>query len=305
MPRWLLFSLMLMTACSLITPSPTGTPAPVVVSVVTFTPAPTEVLASATPAPSFTAPPTVMPTATLRPLPTPDANAAQRNVRLPILMYHYVEPWPADAGDIRRGLTVQPEDFAAQMQYLHEHGFITVSLYDLIDALALGNPLPEKAVVLTFDDGYRSLVDYAAPEMQKYGYTGTVFVITELMDKALPQYLTWPQAEALYAQGWGIESHTKTHDELPGTGRDYQVYEMLGAAQTIEAHTGHFPRFLCYPAGKYDDVSITVARELNLWGAVTTQFGRTHTFADRLTWGRVRVDGRGTLQDFINALGGE
>lgn len=220
-------------------------------------------------------------------------------------MYHYVEPWPADADEIRRGLTVRPEDFAAQMAYLHDHNYATVSLYDVIDALALGRPLPEKAVVLTFDDGYRALPDYAAPEMQKYGFVGTVFVITELIDKELPQYLSWAQAEALFAQGWSIESHTKTHDELPGASRDFQIYQLLGAAQTIEAHTGRFPRFLCYPAGKYDELSIAVARELNLWGAVTTQFGRTHTLADQFEWGRVRVDGRGTLQDFVNALGGE
>jgi peptidoglycan/xylan/chitin deacetylase (PgdA/CDA1 family) len=300
---WMFTMSLGLMACVPITPSPTASPAPVVVQVETFTPT---ARPSPSASPTFT-PTALPPTATLEPTPiwpTPDAVAATRRVRLPILMYHYIEPWPAEADEIRRGLTVRPEDFEAQLNYLHEHGFTIVSLYDLINALALGTPLPDHAVVLTFDDGYRSLMDYAVPAMQAYGDTGTVFVITELMDKELPQYLTWPQAEALFAQGWSIESHTKTHDELPGTGRDFQIYQLLGALQTIEAHTGHTPRFLCYPAGKYDDVSIQIARELNLWGAVTTQFSRTHTLADQFTWGRVRVDGRGTLQDFINAVAG-
>jgi peptidoglycan/xylan/chitin deacetylase (PgdA/CDA1 family) len=256
------------------------------------------------PLPTPTAPPpTLAPTPIL--LPTPDAEAKNRVIRLPILMYHYVEPWPTDAGELRRGLTVRPEDFAAQIQYLHEHGYLTVSLYDLAYSLALGQPLPERAVVLTFDDGYRSLLDYAAPTLKTYGYTGTVFVITELMDREFERYLTWPQAESLYAQGWKIEPHTKTHAELAGQDRDFQVYQMLGSAQTVQAHIGVMPRFFAYPAGKYDDLTVQLAREMNLWGAVTVEFGRVHSLASRYTLQRVRVDGRGTLRDFVNGVEGD
>jgi peptidoglycan/xylan/chitin deacetylase (PgdA/CDA1 family) len=182
---------------------------------------------------------------------------------------------------------------------------VTVSLYDLMNALTLGAPLPEKAVVLTFDDGYRSLMDYAVPEMNRYGYTGTIFVITELMDREFDAYLTWAQAEALYAQGWKIEPHTKTHDELAGQSRDFQLYQMLGSIQTVEAHIGTTPRFFCYPAGKYDAVTLQLARELNLWGAVTVTPGRWHTLAGQFTLSRVRVDGQGDLQDLINHLEGD
>jgi len=143
----------------------TPTLAPEVATQIATSPTPTSLPSTSTPIPT--------PTPIL--LPTPDADALNRSVRLPILMYHYVEPWPADAGEIRHGLTVRPEDFAAQMQYLHERGYVTVSLYDLVYALALGQPLPERAVALTFDDGYRSLMDYAVPTLQAYGYTGTVF----------------------------------------------------------------------------------------------------------------------------------
>jgi peptidoglycan/xylan/chitin deacetylase (PgdA/CDA1 family) len=220
-------------------------------------------------------------------------------------MYHYVEPWPADAGTIRKNLTVRPEDFAAQMQYLHDHGYVTVSLYDLLYALTLGWPLPPKAVVLTFDDGYRTLMDYAVPVTQPYGYTGTVFVITELVDREFEQYLTWPQAESLYARGWKIEPHTKTHEELRGRDWDFQLYQMLGSMQTIEAHIGVMPRFFNYPAGKYDDVTLQLDRELGLWGAVTVEFGRTHTLDSLYTLKRVRVGGQDSLQQFVGALEGD
>jgi len=302
----------LLVACApSATPAPQPTLPPSLVVIVTSTvvalptdtqPAPTVVPPpTETPTPSATSTPA--PTAT--PWPTPDADAVNRHVRLPILMYHYIEPWPADADTLRKNLTVRPEDFASQMQYLHDHGYQTVSLYDLTYALALGWPLPEKAVVLTFDDGYRDLVQYAAPVMKQYNYTGTVFVITEFMDRKSDAYLTWPQAEELYRAGWKIEPHTKTHEQLAGRDRDFQLYQMLGSVQTVQAHIGVQPRFFNYPSGKYDDLSIQLAREMNLWGAVTVEFGRVHSLASAYTLGRVRIDGQSSLTQFIAGLEGD
>jgi peptidoglycan/xylan/chitin deacetylase (PgdA/CDA1 family) len=266
--------------------------------------------ASVAPSPSGTATATATatalpsPTASATPelAPTPDAQALDRVVRLPILLYHYVEPWPADADSIRKNLTVPPEAFAAQMNYLHQQGFTTVSLYDLMAALALGAPLPPKAVVLTFDDGYRTLVDYAAPVMQPLGFTGTVFVITQLMDENFPQYLTWPQAEALYAAGWKIEPHTKTHPVLAGRDRDYQLYEILGSVQTVAAHIGSMPRFFAYPYSKWDDTTIQLLKEIHLWGAVTETPGFDHVFSARYGLRRVRIDGTMTQSQFIQTI---
>jgi peptidoglycan/xylan/chitin deacetylase (PgdA/CDA1 family) len=189
------------------------------------------------------------------------------------------------------------------MAYLHAQGYVTVSLYDVVEALATGKPLPEKPVVLTFDDGYRTLMDFAVPVLDQYGYTGTVFVITQLMDEGFPQYLTWEQAEALYAQGWMIEPHTKTHDQLAGRGREFQLYQMLGSILTVEAHIGRTPRFMGYPSGEYDDLSVELAKELHLWGAVTVNFGRVHSSRSLHTLARVRVTGTGTLEEFVAALG--
>ena len=269
-----------------------------------LTPSAVPATVTVTPAPSL---PTATETATRVPSPTvgptPDAEALLRQAPLPILMYHYVEPWPPGPDELRQGLTVRPDDFAAQLAYLHAEGYVTVSLYDLVDALAVGRPLPEKAVVITFDDGYRSLMDYAVPMMQPYGYTGAVFVITQLMDEDFPQYLTWAQAESLYAQGWMIEPHTKTHEQLAGRGREFQLYQMLGSLQTVEAHIGRTPRFFAYPSGEYDDLSVQIARELRLWGAVTTQYGLVHTLGSLYTLARVRVSGTGTLDEFRAALG--
>ena len=312
---WLIISLMV-SACATQTLAANETPEPLPTHVDTATawsvpPTSTQiwVTPTLTPTPSATATtqPTLAPSpsATAVVLPTLETDVPNRRLRLPILMYHYIEPWPADASDIRKGLTVRPEDFTAQVAYLHDHGYVTVSLYELMAALRTGTALPPNAVILTFDDGYRSLMDYAVPELNRYGYRGTVFVITELIDREFEAYLTWPQVEALYAQGWKIEPHTKTHDELAGEDRDFQLYQMLGSLQTVEAHIGVRPRFFCYPAGKYDDVTLRLAHELNLWGAVTTTPGRWHSLADQYTLSRVRVDGQGTFDNFVTSLEGD
>lgn len=308
--------LTLTAACALHVPTLVAalpTLAPVRVISVTSTPP----AASATVAPTASEPPSPTPNATpvatanaevtarAAPTdfaPTPDGQAQTRQVELPILMYHYVEPWPADAGELRQNLTVRPADFAAEMAYLHGQGYVTVSLYDLMAALTLGRALPPRAVVLTFDDGYRSLADYAAPAMKLYGYTGTVFVVTQLMDENFAQYLTWPQAEALYASGWKIEPHTKTHALLAGTDRAFQLYEMLGSIQTVQAHIGVMPRFFAYPYGKWDDTTLHLERELDLWAAVTELPGAIHDFNARFELHRVRINGTITLDDFIRTI---
>jgi len=253
------------------------------------------------PAPTQTEVPT--PTSTPEPLPTPDAQAQSREARVPILMYHYVEPWPAGADELRKNLTVRPEDFTAQMEYLHQQGYETVSLYDLVYALTLGRPLPPKPAIVTFDDGYRTLPQYAVPVMERFGYRGTIFVITEFMDNGLAAYLTWPEAESLYARGWKIEPHSKSHEQMAGRDRAFQLYQMLGSIQTVAAHIGVQPRFFSYPSGKYDDTTLKLARELNLWGAVTVEFGRTHTIKDLYTLTRVRVSGQEKLSEFAAGLG--
>jgi peptidoglycan/xylan/chitin deacetylase (PgdA/CDA1 family) len=277
---------------------PTG-----VVLISTSTPTPTLVLPTPvpptpTPLPSPTPTELPAPTATPEPLPTPDGQAQRRQAQVPILMYHYVEPWPAGADELRKNLAVRPEDFTAQIDYLHQQGYETVSLYDLVYALTLGRSLPSKAVIVTFDDGYRSLAQYAVPIMERYGYRGTIFVITEFMDEGLPAYLTWPEAESLYASGWKIEPHSKSHEEMAGRDRAFQLYQMLGSVQTVAAHIGVQPRFFSYPSGKYDDTTLKLARELNLWGAVTVDFGRVHTVKDLYTLTRVRVGGQEKLSEF-------
>ena len=93
------------------------------------------------------------------------------------------------------------------------------------------------------------------------------------------------------AAGMDFEPHTKNHPDLRDRDHDFLVWEILGAAQTIQAHIGRYPRFFAYPSSRYDETVIEFLQEINLWGAVTTWNGSFHTWEDRYEIRRIRVSG--------------
>ena len=236
-------------------------------------------------------------TSTLVPtqFPTPDEFGDDRVARVPILMYHYIEPLPNDADKIRVGLTVHPGVFRQQLAFLHAQGYQSVSLYDLTYYLAQGIDLPDKPIVFCFDDGYRGLYQHAFPHMDAFGYTGTIFVLTQLMDENHPSYLTWRMAHRMYEYGWKIEPHSKTHVQLSNRPFELVQYQVLGSMQTVEAQIGIQPRYFSYPSGFYDQQVIDYLKALGFWGAVTTEFGLEHDMIGAFTWNRVRVSGNTTI----------
>jgi peptidoglycan/xylan/chitin deacetylase (PgdA/CDA1 family) len=261
---------------------------------------PTAIAPAATATPTDvppTAPPTATtqptatpePTATPRPQPTPDG--VVRTLKVPILMYHYISAPPVDANAIRRDLSVSPELFAQHLDYMREAGYTTISMDELVLALTVGTPLPERPIVLTFDDGYRDAYEHAYPLLQERGYTGTVFLVTSFIDQQNPNYVTWEQVAEMSAGGMSMESHGYTHDEMEGRDREYLIWQMLGSKEAIEARTGETVRFFCYPSGYYDEHAMQVLQELGYWAATTIVFGQEHTSDSLFDLHRVRIHG--------------
>jgi len=272
-------------------PSPTATPT----ATPTLTPTATR---TPTATPTSTPTPTATPTPT--PLPTPDGVA--RQVRVPILMYHHIAVPPPDADIYRRDLSVTPENFAAQLQYLAEQGYQTITLYDLVYHLALDWPLPSKPIILTFDDGYRDNYTYAFPLLQEYDFVGTFFILTEPIDQKNEEYLTWNQVREMNAAGMDIEVHGRTHRDLRDRDTDFLIWEIVGPQEIIEARIHHQPRFFCYPSGEYDDSVIAILKSAYFWGAVTIEQGTLHTTEGLFEIQRIRTKGADTLEDFVAKL---
>jgi peptidoglycan/xylan/chitin deacetylase (PgdA/CDA1 family) len=277
------------------TPDPSPSPIAAQTSAApTPTPEPT---ATVTPTPTLspTATPTATATATLTPGPTPDG--ASRTLRVPILMYHYVSVPPAKADIYRRDLSVSPEQFDAQLSYLRDQGYTVISLDDLLYALAQGRTLPEKPVILTFDDGYEDNYTNAFPILSKHGVMAHFFIISDFVNAGREGYMTWPQIEEMAAAGQRFGSHSRDHPNLSGQPVDYLVWQALGGAEAIQEHLGYHPRWIAYPSGQYDERTSAVYASANYWGGLTTHQGATHTFDGIFELDRVRVRGSHSPED--------
>jgi peptidoglycan/xylan/chitin deacetylase (PgdA/CDA1 family) len=285
-----------------------GTPTATATATATHTPTPTT---TRTPQPTATATwtptatPTTTPTSTWTPTatplrPTPDG--VGRQARVPILMYHRIEDPPPGADVYRRDLSVSPAKFQAQLRYLVQHGYHSITLNDLALYLTVGKPLPPNPIILTFDDGYADAYSAAFPLLQEHGFVGTFFLVTAYLDQQDPDFLSWAEVEEMHAVGMRFEPHSYDHPDLRNRGFQYLVFQTLGPKQAIEARTGETCRFFAYPAGRYDQYVIDVLRSEYYWGAVLTAQGATHSTDDLFLLHRVRVSGGDSLEDFIVKL---
>lgn len=247
-----------------------------------------------------------LPTPTPHPAPSapvdPVSDGIARAVRVPILMYHYLSVPPADADIYRQDLSVAPELFAAHLDAMQAAGYTTIKMYDLVAHLNQGAPLPEKPVVITFDDGYRDNYENALPLLRERDMVATFFVVTDFIDERRPAYLSWDMAREMLAAGMDIESHGRNHVSLQGKDIDYLVWQALGSLETIEYELGVRPRFVSYPAGEYDRTTADVFASAGYWAGATTVQGATHTSDALFDLRRVRVRGTTTPEELLRLL---
>lgn len=247
-----------------------------------------------------TAAPSPTPAATAIPLPTPDGVA--RQARVPILMYHYLSDPPPGADKYRRDLSVSPALFEQQLAYLKGQGYQSITLYDLLDHLAQGAPLPEKPVIITFDDGYRDNYANAFPLLQQYGFSATFFVLTDVTSQDAPAYMTWDQLREMTAAGMDVECHARVHEDLTGNDDARLVWQVLGCREAIESELGQHPRFVAYPSGVFDDRVAAFFASDAYWGGVTTQQGSLHDSNALFQLKRLRVRNTTTVEFLAELL---
>jgi peptidoglycan/xylan/chitin deacetylase (PgdA/CDA1 family) len=193
-------------------------------------------------------------------------------VHVPIMMYHYVDDTPPPAGPYADGLTVRTKDFRAEMEYLVENDYHTVSLADVYLAMAGEKQLPEKPVALTFDDGGIDNYKVAFPLLKEYGLTGTFFVITGSVGKE--GQMSWEQLREMAAQGMSIQSHTVSHPDLRGVSASRLKSELVDSRKAIADAIGEPSYVLSYPSGAYDGKVIEATRAAGYVMAVATDKGR-------------------------------
>ena len=227
----------------------------------------------------------------------------ERIAHVPILMYHYIDTPPADSTDaLLRELAVTRADFERQLQWLRDQGYESINPDQLIAALWQGAPLPQKPVMLTFDDGYANAWYNAYPVLLKFGFTGTFFVVTDWLDENKPGYLTWDLARAMINGGMSIQSHSRSHLDVRRRSHEWYQNQIVKSIQSIEAHTGIRPRFFCYPYGGYDNIAIRELRAAGIVAAFTDNDSRYEYASNTMRLPRVRIRGDFTFKQFVGAV---
>ncbi|MEO8084252.1 MAG: polysaccharide deacetylase family protein [Ardenticatenales bacterium] len=190
------------------------------------------------------------PTQLRHPIP-PDPDHIRR-AHVPILLYHHVSAATPSTSALHE-TTVSPAALDTHLTVLAAGGWTVVPLDAVVDALALGTPLPAKPVVLTFDDGWRDQLDIALPILIRHGVTATFFLTTEPIESGWVGSLSWEGVDELSRAGMTIGAHTRTHRDLRGLSDAALADELAVSADVIAAHTGARPRLLAYPYGGVDE----------------------------------------------------
>jgi peptidoglycan/xylan/chitin deacetylase (PgdA/CDA1 family) len=215
---------------------------------------------------------------------------------IPILMYHVLEA--AKPGAPYPELWVSSADFAAQMRWLARHGYHAVTLRQAYGYWNAGKRLPAHPVVLTFDDGYRSVYTVGLPVLRRYGWAGVLDLAVEHEWSDLPPRFVWQLIDA----GWELDSHTLTHVDLTAVGHTQLVKEIAGSRALLRRQYHQPVAFFCYPSGRYDDLVLAEVRRAGYLGATTENFGVASPAQGYFTLDRIRINASDGLAGFVAKL---
>ncbi|MCI8350851.1 MAG: polysaccharide deacetylase family protein [Oscillospiraceae bacterium] len=211
----------------------------------------------------------------------PTSSQPEEGVKLPVLMYHHMLRQSKLLGDY----CITPQEFEGDLLYLKEHGYQSITTSQLIDYCENGTPLPEKPVLITFDDGYESSYVYAYPILKEQGMTACISLIgyysdlyTQVDDSHVNySHMTWSQVNEVYKSGvFEIGNHTYNLHSLdkgrkgcrirsgenPEEYREMLLEDLTSAQEQIAKHTGSYPQVFAYPYGAICNEAKEVVEEL-------------------------------------------
>lgn len=214
---------------------------------------------------------------------------------IPVLMYHSID-YEKD-----NPLRIPKEQFREQMKYLKDNGYTVLSLNELYNFFEKDEPVPEKSVVLTFDDGYVDNYVNAFPTLKEFGFTATIFIITNTVDTN-NIYLNSKQIKEMVDNGIDIESHTVDHEDLDKLNYEKQLEELKNSKAYLEKLLNKDIKYIAYPTGKYNKDTLKAAKESGYLMAVTTN----GTWSDKsdgiYTLDRVYISANASKEEFIRRI---
>src|ERR1700676_3030882 len=183
----------------------------------------------------------------------PRASVILAKKQVPILCYHQIRDWKSTDSKVSRTYIVPPAAFAAQMRMLADSGYHTISPDQLYAYLISGARLPEKPVMLSFDDTDLDQFVTGYPEMKKYGFKGVFFIMTVSLGR--PHYMSRDQVRELSDEGNTIGSHTWDHHNVKKYEGSDWVTQLDKPTKQLEKITGKTIRYFAYPFGLWNEAA--------------------------------------------------
>lgn len=215
---------------------------------------------------------------------------------IPVLCYHQVRPGATGKFEI------STEAFARQLDLLASRRYQTITTNDLLAALAGKMTLPARPVMLTFDDGFRTVYDHAWPLMKARGFVGVACIYPSLIGSKVA--MSWQQLADLASAGWTIEAHSMTHPDLsklpaePAERARMLDREIVEPKRIIERAIGRPVRFFTWPYGIYTEETEGVARAAGYEGALTVDAGGNYLGIDPFRIKRQVIYGTDSIEKF-------
>ncbi len=196
-------------------------------------------------------------------------------------------------------LNVSAGTFRRQMRLLARLGYQARPFAEIVESLVCQRALPPRTFAITFDDGYRSVGEIAAPILEEFGLPATVFVVSDWVGRTngwdrrngrpeLP-LLDWPALRGLASAGWEIGGHTRTHPHLDGLDDAAAYEEILSGKLETEARIGRPLATFCYPYGHFNARTPALVCAAGFRGACTARSGLAQPAAHPFTLARIKV----------------
>ncbi|WP_315077996.1 polysaccharide deacetylase family protein [uncultured Clostridium sp.] len=223
-----------------------------------------------------------------------DLKLTNENVGVPVLYYHSVKS--SEDNEV----IIAPQKLRNQLRYIKDSGYTTLTLKELEDYLLNNTPIPEKSIVITFDDGYMDNYTNAFPILKDLDMKATIFCITFELDGGY--YLSESAIKKMSDYGIDIQSHTAGHPDLTKMTYDEQLKEFLESKETLEAITEKPVTSIAYPYGNYDDNSVKAAEDAGFKLGFTTDLGLADRDDNPLLLNRIYISSNYDMDTFKQLL---
>ncbi len=182
--------------------------------------------------------------------PAADVATILARQQVPVLCYHHIKDLKPGDGPMTKTYSVSPAHFAEQMKALKDSGYHTILPGQLYNYLLYGASLPDKPVMLSFDDTDEEQFTIGYNEMKKYGFKGVFFIMTVSINR--PHYMTQQQLKELSDAGNAVEAHTWDHHMVTKyQGEDWQK-QLVQPKKKVEDITGKPADYFAYPFGLWN-----------------------------------------------------